>query len=756
MKMKFLNRKLRRDIARNWTQFFSVFLMAMLSVLIFVGLQGAWHGLEVSLERYTKSYHLPNSWVYSINFTDDEIEKIEKISGVEEVRKKIRIPFQMKDVGEEQECLIDTFLDTPSTVYVTNGRKLEEGVKGVWLNKEYATQNHIGIGEQVTLEYGGKAMKLEVVGFVQAVDKIYFTGSLEFIAPNYKQYGYGFISEEMLEQNGFFVPYNVMEIYGKQGDIRSKLEKILGQKMLGYYDRNTLLEVSEPLDRVGQIRNLSYLFSFIFLLLALLSMDTTIRRLIESQTKEIAILKALGFSNREIGLHYGSFGICVGGIGALIGAICSPAMSWFVLETQKTMFSIPKWTIAYSYHSFLLIVFVILLCTGSALYATKDVLFELPAFYLRGEKGKKVKPILLEKISFLWKKYPMEIRWAIRDAMIHKIRIMMGIVGVAGGMMLLIAGFGMPSSIRHLVEKAYENDFNYHSRIEVLGNTKVKKQPQEQWVQISQARFQPDDGYNRLLIILSDGDYVHMMTEEGTPVEEGGIYITKGFAKRAKIEKGDKITVIPALDGKEYSFFVKGIVTSETNQGAYIMQKTWEQSGGNFSPQTLLVGEKWEKDSIGNENIGRIIPIKAQKENAYEFVDSLMSVFYMIIAFAILLVVVVLYNLGALNFVERVRDYATLQVIGFYRKELQKITVVETMVTTFIGWLLGIPLGIWFLNQYVQTFSTIRLEYTAYVSTETFCMASLVVWICSFITAVMIGKRIEKIHMVEALKGIDS
>ncbi len=120
-----------------------------------------------------------------------------------------------------------------------------------------------------------------------------------------------------------------------------------------------------------------------------------------------------------------------------------------------------------------------------------------------------------------------------------------------------------------------------------------------------------------------------------------------------------------------------------------------------------------------------------------------------------LLVVIVLYNLGSLNFVERMRDYATLRVLGIHHKQLRNITMIENFATTFIGWLIGIPLGNWFLTQYVETFSTIRLEYISYLSIITLLVSTIIVWVSSMTTTLFVSRRIKKIDMVEALKGLE-
>lgn len=756
--MKYLNRKLFRDVLKNWTQFFSVFLMAFLSVLVYVGLQGAWHGLEVSLEKYINASNLPDAWVQSIAFTEDEIEQFKDISGISDITNKIRVNTYMQtDESQEKYIILDTFDNTKMEINVLEGKELDINSEGIWINEEYARTNSICVNDYVCIEYGNSACSLQVLGIVQSAERIYFTGTLEFIAPNYSDYGYGYISEKTLRNCvGYQGMPNILEIYGNNNEVRELSEDILGNKFIGYYNRSTLVDVSEALDRVGQIRNLSYMFSCIFILLAILAMYTTIRRLIETQTKEIAVLKALGFSNKKIGIHYAGFGTIVGLGGTALGMAFSPVLSSFVLWTQKSMFSISEWKIAYSMSSLVVAFLVILICVISALLAAKDAIEGLPALFLRGTVEKKGRKFILEKAGKVWNRIKFEHRWAIRDAATNRVRLFMGIVGVTGGMMLLIVGFGTPDSINHLVEKAYTNDFSYDKRLDVLSYEDAKDKYNGQWVQISQARFSPDDGYNRLLIVISEGDYVNMRTVDGKSIEDDGVYITQGFAERAQLVVGDAIVISPALYDTDYTFTIAGIITSETNQGAYITQNVWEEAGGKFTPRTILVDESVSDDIIEEDkNIVSVIEIEEQKENAYDFVDSLMSVFLMIIGFAILLVVVVLYNLGSLNFVERQRDYATLRVLGFHKKELRNITMIENVGTTLIGWILGVPLGIWFLDLYVCTFSTIRLEYTSYVSITTLIMSSLVVWMASLTTTLFVSHRIKKLDMVEALKGVE-
>ena len=486
-------------------------------------------------------------------------------------------------------------------------------------------------------------------------------------------------------------------------------------------------------------------------------MYTTIRRLIETQTKEIAVLKALGFSNMRVGFHYGSYGLLVGGGGAFLGTLISPFMSWFVIGTQQPMLSLPAWEISYSISSLVVIIAVVSVSVISAFLASREAISSLPALFLRGieKRGRK---ILLENASGMWNRLKYANRWAIRDAAVNRVRLIMGIIGVIGSMMLLMTGFGMPISMNDMLHRIYTEEVSNDLIIEFEPGSYewVRDNYEGQWVHVVPARITPDDGHDRLLTVLGEGDYLHMRTEDGDEIGEDGVYITGGFARRARLSKGDEITIIPSVDGNEYSFTIAGILTREINQGIVIRRDTWENAGGEFMPLTLLMsGYDSIPDLEDDPNVVVVTRVTEQERNARDFFESFMGVFAMIISFAVLLVIVVLYNLGSLNFVERTRDYATLRVLGFHKKEIRNITMIENVATTFIGWVLGIPLGFWFMAQYVRTFSTIQLEYTPYYSVVVLALASIVAWLFSLSTTFFISRRIQKLDMVEALKGVE-
>ena len=750
--MKYLNKKLLRDVKNNWAQFFSVFLMALLSIVVFVGLQGAWHGLQDSVDGFINKSTLANYWTQSTSVTDTDLKKLNSLSGVSNAQRGIRLQVRQN----KHHVIIDSYKHPISKSYVVKGEKYNnQSTDGIWINKEYAQHHHLSINDKLRFSVNKQSVLLKVKGIIQTPTHIYFTGTQEFIAPNYSNYGYAYISPRALKvQLNYQGPYNIVEIKGNHHNMRKETEIIFGKRLASFNSRSTLPDVSNALDRVGQIRNLSYLFSFIFILLAILAMYTTIQRLIKSQYDTIATFKALGFSNLKVGLHYASFGLFVGGLGSLTGLIISPAISWFVLKSQQQMFSIPHWSISYTYSVIFVILGVISICILSAFLAARSATKGLPAIFLRGKEESSAHKIFIEHWKWLWTHISYAGRWAIRDVFINRTRTLMGIIGVAGGMMLMLAGIGIPQSMNHLVDKTYTQDFTYNKRLTVNSYSQysIAHPRAKQWIQLSPAHFTPDDGYNRLLVIIGHGNSVNSQTTTGGTIKDGGLYVTQGFAKRAGIKIGDKLKVKTLGYDQHSRLKVKGIITNETNQGAYITKKTWEKAGGTFTPSTLLV----KKNYTYNKNeIDSTIKIKDQKSNAYNFINNLMSIFILIIVLGGGLIVIVLYNLGSLSFVERTRDYATLRVLGTHRNEIRNLTLIENLMTTFVGWIIGIPAGIWFLGQYVSIFSTINLEYTRYFDWETIVISSVFVWICSLSTTLFISRRVKRIDMVQALKGVE-
>ena len=761
--MRFLNRKLRRDIFRNWTQFFSVFLMALLSVLAYIGLEGVWYSMNSSVNTFIEESYLADSWVHASYFTEEDIDLIRNIYGVEEISVKTSIQV----LAEVSDIDTNIILETPgtsniSTPLVISGENICSNLEGLWLNYEHASEHDLSIGEVINIRLHNLDIEIEVLGTIQSPTRMYFTapGSL---GPDHRLYGYGIISDRILDNVLPSLLPNLIEIRGAQNQVRNEAPDLLGERYISYFNQSTLFDVANAIDRPIVLRNVSLLYATIFLSLSILTMYTTIKRLIETQITDIATLKALGYSNKMIGFHYASYGLWVGGFGAIIGALGAPIISMFIFRTQESIFSVPNWQITYTWTSLLIIFMVISICIIAAILASRKARMGLPARFLRGNTIKSGKKIFLERMKGLWNKLKFGSRWTLRDSMSSPVRLLMGVVGVSGSMVLLMTGFGMSDSLDYLVENAFEIDITYAARIEVnpfntpLENDSLQDELDGQWIKNLQANITSVDTANRVLTIFDDGEYIQLRTITNQRMQQNGVYLAEGFAQTVGLEVGDTLRMQVSMDTTEYEFEIVGIITPSAPQGIYIAAEVWKDAGGNFWPNELLTSQNIAIEELASDTrVEHITKMSDQMDSALYFVESLGGVIRLFIVVGIMLVIVILYNLGALNFTEKTRDYATLRVLGFHRIEIRKLAIKENIITTFIGWVLGIPLGYWFLGQYLDAFSLEgHVIFYPDLRIISLIVASTIAIFFSLTTTFLLGIRIKKVNMVEATKGVE-
>jgi putative ABC transport system permease protein len=768
--MSFLMKKMFRNVVKNWTQFIAVFFMAFLCMLVYSGLEGTWCGMKKELNDYIDKQNLADEWVYATAFEDGDIDKFEQIEGVDKVALKTRISVlaEYKDDDAGYLSLESLKKDDITKPYIIKGKDSDEikydEIKDdeILLDNTYAEEFGIKIGDRIKISLNGKETELTVRDLILLPNKISYTGTQEFLAPDPKLYGYGMINEETITKKLLY-PYggNYIEIKSNNSDVRDNTSKILKERYVAYYNRDTLPEVSNALSRVNQIRRLSLMFSSLFVLLSILSMNTTIKRLIDSQASDIATLKALGYSNRLLGWHYASYGLLIGAVGTIGGLCVSPLFSTFVEESQKIPYKIPHWSVEHTWLTPTVAIILVIICTLTAFLSSARVRHGLPSVAMQNVM-KKGHSGIIEKVDLLWKGIGFGDRWTMRDALSHKLRIIMGIVSVCGTIMALMAGFGAPDAVKSLITKTFTKDFSYEYRVKInqlndeQANEDLHKELDGQWIQTMPVRITPDDGYDRILTIFSKGDFINLKDSNGKKITDKGAYVTEGTAEMLNVKVGDTIKIETSLDVNKYECKVIGIIPSSTPQGIYLTEKAWEDKGGTFAPTHMMVGDKFTLDELENDDrITQVLSIEQQVDNIAKFQKAMNGIFVLMRSFAIMLSIIVLYNLGTLGFTERRKDYTTLRVLGLHNGEIRRMAVTENFVTTLIGFGIGIPAGFWFLDIYCQTFSSYSMKFYPNITTKSVIMVYSLTLVSAIITNLIMSRKIRKIDMVEAMKGVE-
>jgi len=760
--MGFLLKKMLRDMKNNWTQFASVFLMATISIMIFSGMASIWTGMNHQVKTYTEKTNMSDLWVNAMRITSEDVKALQKISNVKAVTLAMNMTSNLVGGNGELEIVTTDNLRVTKPLCM-DGEQVELDKSGIWINKEYAEAHSIKPGDTVNIDSQLEVKKLTVRGTIMSPEYIYYTGNVTETVPNYEKYGYAVVGNETMLELCPKIVYSQARLQTDGEVSESEIEEIFGDRFIGIRDKDNYTSYSRVTQESQQMQKMAMLFSIVFILLALLTMYTSMVRLVNNQMMQIGSMKAIGISDHAIRMHYASYGVVIPVIGGILGLIIGRlTVSQALMKVKQTTISLPQWELIHSKISFLLIVFIALSCMFASIWATKKGLYLMPVETMRGNTGsntynkkKVVNGKLIEKLSYGW-------RWSLRDIMRNKVRFIMGIIGVMGGMVLIIAGLGIQNAINYSNDYVFEKQFHYDTKgiLKVPGKP-IEVKEEHQWLQESnidiKSSNQNGDVKRSVLTLCGEGDMIRFFDDKDNKIvlPKTGALISRKLAEDIGVKKGDILSMRIFGMNTWIEVEISDVTKFLSPQGLFLSKDAYEVLGQNFIETSLLINSLSTEELQENDAIKSAISRKKQFENTQIVANSALSIVKLLILASIVLSVVILYNLGILSYVERIREYATMKVIGFYQHEIRNIAIKDCILTTVIGWPLGLLLGIKFLKIYVKIISFDTFEWIFSVNVSTLIISSIVIVGISFIINLVLSNKVKKIVMVEALKSVE-
>lgn len=773
--MKYLFIKTYRDILKNWLQFLAVFIMAMLSVTIYSGMEGVWQGLNLVVTDYYKQTQIADAWIYSKGAADYEIDEIKKLEYVTNVSRSMSFQALLVDenmADEKSNVKLRTLNedDAISVPLLQKGDAISyPPPDSIWLDSSFAEAHQIKVGETLKLSFKTTAKEFIVSGLVLNPEYIYYTGSTTEIVPNHTLYGYGYISEKTATDFLGALVFNEARLQFEMKDSGERLqadaESIFGDNYLDTIVKDDVPAVSQIIKEIAQMKIMAQMFSFVFILLALLTMYTTMSRLINTQTVSIGLLKALGFSDGILRMHYSLYGFAISAAGGLIGSVLGPRIvSPAVMQIKKATLTLPHWEIQVSLTTYLIVGLIVFICTVSCLIAAQKGLGEMPALTMRGVAPKSGSKMIIEILPSVWKRLSFEWRWILRDMNRSKARSIMGVVGVIGGLTLIIAGFGFRDSIAYSNGYVYHTQYKYQEKLLLHNPTSTDQSEIEtraenhQWVFEASAEFAGDQQEKKgLLTVLDEGELIYFenLAKKEIDLPQEGALISRKLAQKLGVAKGEPLKIHMIGTRTYLSTIIADIIYSPAPQGVFISKRHYENLAEHFSPTAVFVAGDASASFTDIKSVQETVRVGDQEKNMEIMSQSVMTIIRLLIIASILLSVVILYNLGALNFVERYREYATMKVLGFHQHEIRSLALRECFFTTLTGWIIGVPVGILFLKKYISIVAFDAFEWMPHITPFSFVLASCVIIFCSAAVTVILSHRISKVNMVEALKSVE-
>lgn len=543
-------------------------------------------------------------------------------------------------------------------------------------------------------------------------------------------------------------------------------------------DRNSHYSYRDYGACADRMDGIAKVFPVFFFLVAALVCMTTMTRMVDEQRNEMGTLKALGYSKLQIASKYIIYALIASILGSILG--CSLGMYLFptvIFNAWNTLYNIDQ-------IKFLFQPGLILLASGSVtgitllatLYSIYSELIEMPSQLMRPKAAKAGKKILLERISFIWKRLSFLQKVTARNIFRYKKRFFMTIIGIAGCSALLVAGFGINDSISDIVNQQYNVIYHYDATVsaktsEITSQIKslkgVKDVYEEDHLAVT-TKIENKDISTTVHIISNDKKFKDFCTlfngNKEFDLDDSSVLISQKMATKLNKKAGDTIKIKDA-NNKVIKAKIKGVFTNYVGHHIYASEslyKSWNTSAKTthiYLIKSKKTTKKFERN-LGNKimNIDGVQSVTFYSSLQKNFKDMIKSISYIVVVLVIsaaCLAFVVLYNLSNVNISERKREIATIKVLGFTRKEVDAYINRETILLTILGSLIGLGIGIGLHHLIMNLAEMDDIMFGRTINSISYVVSFVMTIGFSAIINLFMHKKLNNIQMVESLKAVE-
>lgn len=559
-------------------------------------------------------------------------------------------------------------------------------------------------------------------------------------------------------------------------DAQLEIDKMEGKWIV--LDRNSHYSYRDYGACADRMDGIAKVFPVFFFLVAALVCMTTMTRMVDEQRNEMGTLKALGYSKLQIASKYIIYALIASILGSILG--CSLGMYLFptvIFNAWNTLYNIDQ-------IKFLFQPGLILLASGSVtgitllatLYSIYSELIEMPSQLMRPKAAKAGKKILLERITFIWKRLSFLQKVTARNIFRYKKRFFMTIIGIAGCSALLVAGFGINDSISDIVNQQYNVIYHYDATVsaktsEITSQIKslkgVKDVYEEDHLAVT-AKIENKDISTTVHIISNDKKFKDFCTlfngNKEFDLDDSSVLISQKMATKLNKKAGDTIKIKDA-NNKVIKAKIKGVFTNYVGHHIYASEslyKSWNTNAKTthiYLIKSKKTTKKFERN-LGNKimNIDGVQSVTFYSSLQKNFKDMIKSISYIVVVLVIsaaCLAFVVLYNLSNVNISERKREIATIKVLGFTRKEVDAYINRETILLTILGSLIGLGIGIGLHHLIMNLAEMDDIMFGRTINSISYVISFVMTIGFSAIINLFMHKKLNNIQMVESLKAVE-
>ncbi len=793
-----LKKKLLRDIWKNKSQFITIFAMVLIGVMVYVGIEAYTGGMKNASISFYQDYNLQDlNLIGASGYTKYDLEEIKNIESVTDVERLLSVNAT-DDTGNITYFLNFIESNNIDKFYIVDGIPFDINTTGAWVDEFYAKENNLSVGDTITIKYDTLTFEEKIVALINVPDHLFDLKDASSLMPNRKESGFVYLSIKELPED--YVKKEIINSLKNEQNINLTLEEFnLLYPDFDYYDYAfyyLIVDVDNK-DNVDKVKSLieeknnntiavtkiedtiSYsmyegemnegeafvgIFSGLFLGIALLSVITTMTRVIKKEKMQIGTLKALGFSNFKVIKHYVGYGFWVSLIGAIFGIIAGRYFIGNVFMTMEMQyFELPNNGAIIVPSSYLVAVLVVIVISLVTYLTCRKELIKKPADTLRQELPNIKNGSLNITTKNIFKKLNFTTIWNLRDILRNKFRTLTAIIGVSGCSLLIVCALGMLNSMNHFIDLQFQKLYNFNYKLTLkndLDNTKINELLNTYGNNSSQTLgivYEKDNNTteSNTIFVTNANDLVRFLDNNENYIEinnNDGIYVTYKLAETNNYKIGDTIKWHIYGQKEYYESTIVGFNKDPQNQNITMTKEYLESLGITYKPDSI-----YTNNDLSNTKEIESVELISSRDNLRNDLESMMSMMMtmiiIIVFFAILLGIIIISNMSILSFSEKQYQFATLKVLGFKDKKIKNIFIKQNIWIIIISIIIGLPLGYYLTSYLFVACLEDNFDFGTYILPSTYLISAIITFLTSYIVSNILANKITKIDMVTSLKG---
>ena len=770
-----LQKKTIRDIGENRWAFLAIVCICSLGIALFSGINMYVSTVENEVTCYYERASLADYWIYKAEISSSDLANIRSLDEVDKAQRRKVTDIALP--GASNSVLHIHAIDEAAVINVPellSGSELDGSeTNALLLDSRFAQAHGLCVNDMIIAGEGEKQTQWLVKGIVRDVEYVYYAPE-GLTIPDYHKYGFAYTNASSLPDvafNEIILTVNRRSELPQEEFANKVRETLEGANILSRQHQTSYRKVADAMTGVKQI---GLMFSVAFFLTAALVTWITVSRMMENQRQHLGTLRSLGYSKKEIIGRYAIFGVLI--------TIPSMILGWVIARylIAESLYSIgiTYYTIeATGVKPFTPHFFVSTLCVAAAtccgtMLSCSKSLKSTPAALMRTKPPAQGHRILLERIAPFWRSLSFSGKIVTRNLFRNKARMLMGIVGTIGSTSLILCGFGLMDSINAMLHKAFDETVQYNVEIK-LRTPMTTEQISDIYDTLSSVQ-NIDATMAFSVYLYGEGGnvqspYMVVMDEEqkslnfrdihgnAAHLPEDGVLITTRMADALGVDVGDKLTA-ERLDGIVIPLCVANIVDFPVGNEIYMGKAGFSKvSDLPFLIRTLLItGQGLDLNKLRNDPRVSLVETKDEmRSNMFIVLEALQSFQVILTVFSGLLAFAVMMVLGHMNYYERMRELATLKVLGFHENEMKRLVLRENIWITVFGLPFGYIIGSLLLRVILDQATTPDLEILPLIKAFSIVIGFALMLAFTMLVNYVMGRKFKSIDMVASLKSVE-